>query len=329
MTEVKEVSKDVALTETQRQEIASARLELAKALDEMVAAIESNRDLQTKAGELEKKGGLEALWGAISGGNDRDLATMVKRLGGSLETTQKAVQVVLRLQSRKDHVLREFHGVLLEKIQKMQADTHTLDANQQAAVDVLCEFQEQIEDQLRHHEAVERHEQEIAELTAELTRKEHELRQDLQALGSQTLHLKNVSDHLDGEVDTLAKELSAHAELSAKELKSLTEDQKALNDGLMSLKGKCADEIAALQSAGQGMLELVAGLRKQYTSATDLLANRLEHLSEAEADLKRRIKLVETQIADQSSLPGWLKRNVVALLGLAIGALAVVKVLVR
>lgn len=329
MTEVKEVSKDVALTEAQRQEIASARLELTKALDEMVKAIASNQTLQTQAGELQGKGRLAAVWGAVSGANDRDLAKMVKELGGSLETTQKAVQVVLRLQSRKDHVLREFHGVLLEKIQKMQADTHTLDANQQAAVDVLCDFQEQIEDQLRHHEAVERHEQEIAELTAKLTRKEHELRQDLQALDGQTLSLKSASDHLAGEVDTLAKELSTHAERSAKELKSLAEDQQALNDGLMSLKGKCADEITALQGAGQGMMELVDSLRKQYASATDLLAKRLEHLSEAEADLMRRTKLVETQLADQSSLPGWLKRNAVALLGLAIGAMAFVHVAVR
>lgn len=129
--------------------------------------------------------------------------------------------------------------------------------------------------------------------------------------------------------DTLAKELSAHALLSAKELKSLTENQQALNDDLMSLKGKCAGEITALQSAGQGMMELVDGLRKQYASATDLLSKRLEHLSEAEADLMRRTKLVETQLADQSSLPGWMKRNAVALIGLVIGALALVQVAVR
>ena len=275
--------------------------------------------MQTQAGNLKEKGRWAAAWGVVSGTNDRDLATMVKELGGSLETTQRAVQVVLRLQSRKDHVLREFHGVLLEKIQKMQADTHTLDANQQAAVDVLCDFQEQIEDQLRHHEAVERHEHEIAELTAELTRKENELRQGLQALDDQTLSLKSASVHLANEVDTLAKDLSAHTARSAKELKSLAENQQILNDGLMSLKGKCADEIIALQSAGQGMMELVDGLRTQYASATDLLARRLEHLSEAEADLARRTKLVETQLADQSSLPGWLKRNAVALLGLEIG----------
>jgi hypothetical protein len=329
MTEVSKVSRDLALTEAQRQENASARLELTKALDEMVQAINSNRTLQTQAGKLKDKGRFAAIVGALSGANDRDLATMVKELGGSLETTQKAVQVVLRLQSRKDHVLREFHSVLLEKIQMMQADTHTLDANQQAAVDVLCDFQEQIEDQLRHHEAVERHEQEIAELNGKLTRKENELRQGLQALDGQTLSLKSASDHLAGEVDTLAKELSAHALLSAKELKLLTESQQALNDDLMSLKGKCAGEITALQSAGQGMMELVDGLRKQYASATDLLSKRLEHLSEAEADLMRRTKLVETQLADQSSLPGWMKRNAVALIGLVIGALALVQVAVR
>lgn len=329
MTEVSKVSRDLALTEAQRQEIASARLELTKAIDDMVKAIASNQNLQTKAGELEGRGRWAAIKGAISGANDRDLATMVKELGGSLETTQKAVQVVLRLQSRKDHVLREFHSVLIEKIQMMQADTRTLDANQQAAVDVLCDFQDQIEDQLLHHEAVDRHEQEIAELTAKLTRKENELRQDLQALDGQTLSLKSASDHLAGEVDTLAKELSAHALLSAKELKSLSENQQALNDDLISLKSKCAGEITALQSAGQGMMELVDGLRKQYASATDLLSKRLEHLAEAEADLMRRTKLVETQLADQSSLPGWLKRNAVALIGLVIGALALVQVAVR
>lgn len=329
MTEIKEASKDVLFTDAQRQEVASARLELTQALDDMVAAIGNNQTLQNKAGNLKDKGRLSAVWGAISGSNDRDLATMVKELGGSLETTQKAVQVVLRLQSRKDHVLREFHSVLIDKIHKIQADTHTLDANQQSAVDVLCEFQEQIEDQLRHHEAVERHELQIAELTAELTRKENELRQGVQALGDQTASLKSASAHLATEVDILKKDLTAHSALSGQELQALSENQQALEEGLESLKVKGNQDFAALQIAGQGLIELVDGLKKQYASATDVLANRLDHVSEAEADLVRRTKLLETQLAGQSSLTSWLKRNAVALLGLAIGGLAFAQITLR
>lgn len=322
MTELKEASKNVVLTEVQRNEIASARLELTKALDEMVKAIANNQTLKTQAKNLEEKGHFAAVWGSISGASDRDLATMVKELSGSLETTQKAVQVVLRLQNRKDHVLREFHGILLDKIQKIQADTHTLDANQQSAIDVLCDFQEQIEDQLRHHEAVERHELKLAELASELTQKENELQLGLQALLGQTASLKNASAHLATEVDLLKTDLSAHTALSAQELMSLLKNQQALEESLQSLKIKGTQDFVALQLAGQGMIDLVDGLKRQNASAIDHLGNRLAHMSEVEADLMRRTMLLETMLAGQSSLTGWLKRNAIAICSFVIAGVA-------
>ncbi len=44
----------------------------------------------------------------------------------------------------------------------------------------------------------------------------------------------------------------------------------------------------------------------------DLLATRLGKLSETEVELMRRTKSIESQLARQSSLTGWLKRNAVA-----------------
>ena len=37
-------------------------------------------------------GAWSAVWGALSGGNDRDLAEMLSEYGASLETTQSVVQ---------------------------------------------------------------------------------------------------------------------------------------------------------------------------------------------------------------------------------------------
>jgi phage shock protein A len=293
VNEVKEGSEDLALTVAQRQEIASARMELTKALDEMVKAIASNRTLQTQAGKLKEKGRLATAWGSISGANDRDLATMVKELGGSLETTQKAVQVVLRLQSRKDHVLREFHGVLIEKIQKIKADTRTLDANQQAAVDVLCDFQEQIEDQLQHHEAVERHELKIAELTAELTSKENELKQGLQALDNQVLSLRATSEHLTNEIDVLKKKIEA-ADIAREKAESYIDE-----------------------------------LKSQYVSEQERVVERINKMSGKQNELFQHLQQLSLQIAEQSTLKGWLTRNATALVAVGMSGLALAQTMLR
>jgi hypothetical protein len=252
MSEVQVATKETHLAETQRQEIAYARKELAQALDDMVIAIRNNHSLQRTADDLKGKGWWSAFKGTVSGSNDRDLASMIKGLSGSLETTQIAVQVILRLHSRKDHVLREFHSVLVEKIQKIQADTHTLDANQQSAVDVLCEFQEQIEDQLRHHEAVERHEIKIAGLTAKLDQLQIETEQWLQSIDNHTTSLKNASNHLAEEFDSLRQASEASRHFFIHELTTLA----------------------------------------------------------------NRVKLIEQNIADQSLLENWLKRNIVSFVGL-------------
>lgn len=323
MLKFKEISKDVFLTDAQRDEIASARRELTKALDDIVAAIESNREQQSNARDLKNKGQLSIIWGSVSGANDRDLAKMIKALGGSLENTQKAVQVVLRLQSRKDHVLREFHSVLVDKIHKIQGDTHILDANQQSAVDVLCEFQEQIEDQLRHHESVERHEVRIAELTAELKRKENELQEGLQSLGDQAANLKVAADHLAIEVGTVKRDLDARTAFNGQELKLLSESQKVLEESLDSLKVKGAQDFSVLQRGGQGLVELVDSLKKQNASTADVLTKRLEYLSQAEVGLNLRIQSLEIHLVKQASLTSWMKRNVVSVLALIFAGVAI------
>lgn len=308
MSELQYISKDALLTEHQRQEIKSARKELAQALDEMLIAIQSNQTIRSTADALGGKGWWSAFKGTVSGTNDRDLASMIKGLSGSLETTQVAVQLILRLQNRKDHVLREFHSILIEKIQKIQADTHTLDANQQSAVDVLYDFQEQIEDQLRRYEAVDRHEQRITELI----QKYFEIQQDQQILSDQTAKLQSTEVHLTAEIDSIRKNLNAHYASSTQLLSALAAD-------IASTKEKSAQDLAALQSAGLFLMELIEALKKQHTSDHEALAIKLKELSEAEAILVNRMAALETQSAKQASVTGWLKANAVAVIGLAIG----------
>lgn len=322
MSEVQVSAKETLLTEAQRQEITSARKELARALDDMVVAIRDNQSVQRTADDLKEKGWWSAFKGTVSGSNDRDLASMIKGLSGSLETTQIAVQLLCRLQIRKDHVLREFHSVLVEKIQKIQADNHTLDASQQSAVDVLGDFKDQIEAQLSHNEATKRHGEDIAYLKTALNRNELEIQQGLQALGDQTVSLKTASLHLGTEVESIRNDLNSHTAFCFQELKSVSDNQQALKEGLESLRAKNAHDFAALQRAEQGLMELVDGLKKQHVSDITVLTKKLEHLSKAETDLTRRTESLESQLAKQSSLASWLKRNAVALLGLGISGLA-------
>ena len=160
-----QVSRPAALepaSDSDLAEVASARKELFASLDKIVDAIKANQLTQGDAQRLANRSTWENVRGALSGANDKDLAGMVKTLGGSLETTQSIVHVMLRLQTRKDLLLREFHSVLVDKIAKIQSDTQTLDSNQRtAALEIVSALQDQVEDQLLQYETIDRHEQRL------------------------------------------------------------------------------------------------------------------------------------------------------------------------
>jgi archaellum component FlaC len=190
-----------------RIQVVNAQSELIEYIDNMIQAIRSNQSVQATAHTLANKGSWALLKGTVSGANVKDLSRMIRGLGDSLETTQAVVQVMLRIQTRKDYVLREFHTVLVEKIFNIQDDTKTLDDSQRTvALDIVSALRDQVEDQLRQSETVDRHElrvQEIGNTLVQLGSAEIELREQLNAINDRCASLKKSDEYIYSEIERL------------------------------------------------------------------------------------------------------------------------------
>lgn len=152
------------------QEVADFAAALEQALQDVKKASEASKAIGKSADDLGKKLGRRGFWGAVkanlNGATDGELATMVQGLGASLHLTQSVVQVMLKIQTQKNRLLHSFSDALVEKITKIQVDTHTLDGNQRlAALAFLGELQTHIDEQIRQQNLVQSHEQWIDEHT--------------------------------------------------------------------------------------------------------------------------------------------------------------------
>jgi|GEM_PF-3765776 len=236
-----------------KAEPTNAHQELIESIDKMILAISANQDVQYLAEHLKQKGLLSSIISSVSGANDKDIAGMVKHLGGSLETTQLVVQVMLRLQTQKYQSLREFHSALVEKIIKIQDDTKTLDGNQRsAAYAIVSALKDQVEDQMRQSEAVDRHElkiKEIDDVLAKAALVEVDFRGHLNTLDDQCANLKKSNGYVSCEVNTLQidlKALAAESATSRIEVKSQARlMQKELHSDVASVREKLTSETIA------------------------------------------------------------------------------------
>lgn len=153
---------------TDEQEISDFAAELEGALKELEKAFAEKKlvdeQLQTLQKDLDGRGFWGQLKNTFSSKTDKELAVMVKGLGASLGLTQSVVRVMLKIQTKKSRMLREFSDTLVRKILSIQSDTNTLDSNQkQAALFFLGEMQEQIYEQIRQQELVDSHESRLGD----------------------------------------------------------------------------------------------------------------------------------------------------------------------
>lgn len=297
----------ISHNEATKSETENAQKELGESIDKMIQAITSNRSVQTTASNLAQKGFFAALWGNVSGANDKDLATMVKDLGGSLETTQAVVQVMLRLQTRKDYVLRGFHATLVEKVINIQADTKTLDKNQRTAVvDILSALRDQIGDQLRHSEMVDQHEQQ------------------LQQIDDKCSSLKKSDEQLSLGVDALQVNIKELTAKSAAELMEASTQTHLLQSSLRELDMKLTEHINVVMVAQANLRSDLGSLLHEFTSATSALSDQLELKAEHMAILETRLARIDTEIARSLAWPARLRRHSFGIAGILVGVAGLV-----
>jgi hypothetical protein len=152
-----------------RSEIDDFSERLAEAVTRIGAAIEKSQALNTDADRLISSLGERSWWGGLkanlSGTTDKELAFMVARLGESVEVTQDIVSLILQIESAKSKALHGFNDALVKKIAAIQGDTTILDENQRyATLYFLGELKNQLDEQIRRQELVDRHAIQLAEV---------------------------------------------------------------------------------------------------------------------------------------------------------------------
>ena len=110
-----------------------------KGWSKLRAAIQRNKGLRAKLDAIQNMGAWSAVWGALSGGNDRDLAEMLSEYGASLETTQSVVQLLAQVHKSRPMCCAAF-GALVEQIESIVASVGALDADGNAAYMVMQDF---------------------------------------------------------------------------------------------------------------------------------------------------------------------------------------------
>jgi len=156
-----------AQTDAQKLAYFTAELEGAlQSLDDATAqSVQARDDMQELAAQLQNRDWWGAVKANFNGQTDKALATNVQLLGQSMETTQKVVRVILQVQTQKGRLLHTFSDALVDKISRIQTDTHTLDGNHRnAALAFLGELHQQIQEQIRHEELIDQHELKLQEL---------------------------------------------------------------------------------------------------------------------------------------------------------------------
>lgn len=298
-------------------EAANARKELLESIDKIVDAIRDNQAIQRTAQGLKDKGAWASLKGAISGANDKDLAGMVKALGGSLETTQAVIQVMLRLQTRKEHFLREFHSVLVDKIIKIQTDTKTLDSNQRAAaLEIVSALQDQVEDQLLQYETVDQHELRLSAIDDELSRSsvaEGELRQSL----------RNLDDQLSCNVDALHRGLKAHEEKLGAEIIAINARTQETLSVVGEIQKTWMVNLASIRASQEELRNSIKYEQQQQKLAANAFYEKLEQIVVREASLEKRLDQIGAHLAARSTWIGRLQQHSIGIAALLVALIAV------
>lgn len=138
-------------------------------LNNLASSMASVEGAGKLADSYQNKGAFTLFIGSFTGTGQKDLARMVGQLAGSLHTTQLALELVMKMQIRKNAVLRDFHDALTRKIENLATDSTTLDANQrEAAIFILTELRRHVEEQMAHRAMVEAHDDQLQALDAQL-----------------------------------------------------------------------------------------------------------------------------------------------------------------
>ncbi|QEI06643.1 hypothetical protein FXN63_12965 [Pigmentiphaga aceris] len=267
-------------------------------------AIQRGSKTRAQLNDFQNQDGWDSFWGGLSGRNDKDLAKLLTEFGASLEVTQSVVQLVTQVHTVNNNVLRGFNDALVREIERLQADTKTLDGNQNGALVVLYEFKYQIDEQLALADNYEYCLHAVDQLATE--QNNHEAK--LQALSLAFSDDTRKQEQLNAE----SSRQLAHQEKVQQTQKQLVEQVATQLDGEIQTRERLSISMT--------------GSLKKVNDASEALAQRLERAESKMGELLKnqeqtlaQIKQLEAQLLDK---PGWLRQQAVALVAVVLSGVA-------
>lgn len=190
----------------EQQEVSDFVAELEAVLRDVSNAVEKSQQTSKDIGDLkerlQKRGWWDAVTANFGSSTQQELATQVLALSNSITVTQEFVRVMLKVQTQKDRVLHAFSDAVAQKIANVQADTKTLNGNQRiAALTLLGELRQQVDEQIRQRALVESHERLLQAMEQELI----EAAQAQAETERELAHVQVRSAALEQRVDSIGK----------------------------------------------------------------------------------------------------------------------------
>lgn len=190
---------------------------------DLTTAIGKSRAVSTDAQKVHQKSSWGMFWGGLNGDNDKQFAEMAKDLASSLTTTQVVLQLVMKLNYRKNNFLSRFHNALVTKIQNLANDSRTLDGNQkEATLVILEELDRHVLAQIEQQELVYRHEVKLETLDKQVADAEaraevaaahiSDLESRIQQLARENTELHGLTDGYLARIAELGVRLHAQSE---------------------------------------------------------------------------------------------------------------------
>lgn len=260
-------------------ELAKFEREIHEHIEDLAKSVEVSKGVAAEAAKYETRNGWKVLWGVFSGSNDKNLASMVEKLGGGLSTTQKVLELLLRLQTRKTNLLRRFHAALVEKIAALAGDAVTLDENQQdqnfLARMILSDLRDHVAEQVEHHERVLRHDQMLDELQLRVKRSEEveaSFSVQLDATERRALALTSDASRLRDDVTQLRKSLMERDAQWDREVNRLQADLARLESSSQKKLDELSETVARQQRDLQAIAATVDCLERERLAGTTAAA---------------------------------------------------------
>ncbi|WP_438284185.1 hypothetical protein [Pseudomonas alabamensis] len=273
-------------------------------LRKLNAAIQRGSKTRALLNDFQSQGSWDSFWGGLSGRNDKDLAKLLSEFGASLEVTQSVVQLVTQVHTVNNNVLRGFNDALVREIERLQADTQTLEGNQNGALVVLYEFKHQIDELLALADGYEYCRHAVNQLAT--SQNNHET--ELQALSLVFSNGTRKQEQLNAES---SRQLAQQGEVQRTQQKQVERVTKLLGSEIQARE--------RLSISTRGSLKEVSDASESLAQRLERVESQMGELMENQQQTQARIEQLEEQLLAK---PGWLRQQAVALVAVVFSGAA-------